>query len=151
MRRISGLDKLLKATGRPSNNAQWAELLKTDLKDCRLSIYGQRQGQAIVIAEMHLIEDGLSYDQFDQRIDLIVAGELLATEVPVHYALQGKAILMTGRCSLLAQVCGADLLLNNSFTGCVIGGEVRQKISIPIKSAGQAWLNLNQRFWAEGL
>ena len=51
----------------------------------------------------------------------------------MNYALQGKAILMTGRCSLIAQVCGADLRLNNSFTGCVIGGEVRQKISIPIK------------------
>jgi len=85
-----------------------------------------------VIAEMQPIEDGLHYDQFDQRIDIIVAGTLLATDVPLNYALQGKNILVTGRCSLIAQVCGADLLLNKSFNGC-IGGEVRQKFSIPLK------------------
>jgi hypothetical protein len=106
MRKISGLVQLLKSQAGPLNKTELAELVKINLTNCRLCIYGQRQGQVILIAEMQLIEDGLSYDQFDERMDIIVAGEILATDVPLNYTLRGKGILITGRCSLLAQVCG---------------------------------------------
>jgi hypothetical protein len=137
MRQLSGLDKLLKSANVPLNKTELAKLVRTDLSHCRFSVCGQNQGQSVVIAEMQLIEEGLRYDRFDQRIDLTFAGELLATEVPLNYTLQGKDIVITGRCSLVAQVCGADLLLNRSFAAGN-GAHVQQKFSITLKELSKA-------------
>jgi hypothetical protein len=70
---------------------------------------------------------------FDQRIDLIVAGPILRNDcVPLIYRLQGEQFAISGRCSMIARVCGVDLYLQRSYTG-VIGDIARQKFSIALK------------------
>lgn len=87
----------------------------------------------ILLATLYLLPDTLNYDSFDQRLDFIVAGPIVRNDcVPLTYRLQGHDFAISGRCSMIARVCGVDLYLQSSYTG-VIGEVARQKFSIAIK------------------
>ncbi len=109
-------------------------MLLSDLRHCRCTIYGCiGDDDQIVLAELDLLPNGLEYEMFDQRIDLVVAGPILRADcVPLTYCLQGDQFSITGRCSMIARVCGVDLYLQRSYTG-VVGDIARQKFAIPVK------------------
>lgn len=134
MRQIHGLEQLRSQHPGGLNAAQMAECLLDDLRQCRCTIYGCiGDDDKIVLAELDLLEDTLAYEMFDQRIDFIVAGAILRADcVPLTYRLQGKLFSITGRCSMIAKVCGVDLYLQSSYSG-VIGDISRQKFSIAVK------------------
>ncbi|OAI06031.1 hypothetical protein A1353_10105 [Methylomonas methanica] len=134
MRQIHGLEKLVEQQPGRLNAPKLAELLLTDLRECRCSIYGTiGDDDKVLLAELGLLPESLEYEMFDQRIDLIVAGPILRNDcVPLIYRLQGEQFAISGRCSMIARVCGVDLYLQRSYTG-VIGDVARQKFSIPLK------------------
>ncbi|OQW68873.1 MAG: hypothetical protein BVN35_19695 [Proteobacteria bacterium ST_bin11] len=134
MRRIHGLEKLIEQQSGRLNAQKLAELLLTDLRACCCSIYGTiGDDDRVLLAELDLLPDSLTYEMFDQRIDLIVAGPILRNDcVPLIYRLQGEQFAISGRCSMIARVCGVDLYLQRSYTG-VIGDIARQKFSIALK------------------
>ncbi|MBD9354801.1 hypothetical protein [Methylomonas albis] len=134
MRQIHGLEKLLEQQPGRLNAQKLAELLLTDLRQCRCSIYGTMgDNDRVLLAELDLLPDSLEYEMFDQRIDLIVAGPILRADcVPLIYSLQGEQFAISGRCSMIARVCGVDLYLQRSYTG-VVGDSARQKFAIPLK------------------
>ncbi|WP_446808522.1 hypothetical protein ACH50O_14680 [Methylomonas sp. 2BW1-5-20] len=134
MRQIHGLEKLVEQQSGRLNAQKLADLLLTDLRQCRCSIYGTiGDDDKVLLAELDLLADSLEYEMFDQRIDLIVAGPILRNDcVPLIYRLQGEQFAISGRCSMIARVCGVDLYLQRSYTG-VIGDVARQKFSIPLK------------------
>lgn len=112
-----------------------ASALLDDLQDCRCRIFGCIEEDAeILLATLLLLPDSLYYDAFDQRIDFTVAGPILRNDcVPLTYRLQGKLFAISGRCSMIARVCGVDLYLQRSYTG-VVGDIARQKFSIDINA-----------------
>jgi hypothetical protein len=134
MRQIHGLEKLVEQQPSRLNAQKLAELLLTDLRDCRCSIYGTiGDDDKVLLAELALLPESLAYEMFDQRIDLIVAGPILRNDcVPLIYRLQGERFALSGRCSMIARVCGVDLYLQRSYTG-VVGDVARQKFSIQLK------------------
>ncbi|AMK77538.1 MULTISPECIES: hypothetical protein [Methylomonas] len=134
MRQIHGLEKLVEQQPGRLNAQKLAELLLTDLRQCRCSIYGTiGDDDRVLLAELDLLADSLEYEMFDQRIDLIVAGPILRNDcVPLIYRLQGPHFAFSGRCSMIARVCGVDLYLQRSYTG-VVGDVARQKFAIPLK------------------
>lgn len=134
MRQIHGLEKLIEQQPGRLNAQKLAELLLTDLHGCRCSIYGTiGDDDRVLLAELDLLPDSLAYEMFDNRIDLIVAGPILRNDcVPLIYRLQGEQFAISGRCSMIARVCGVDLYLQRSYTG-VIGDIARQKFSIALK------------------
>jgi hypothetical protein len=134
MRQIHGLEKLAEQQPGRLNAQKLAELLLTDLRECRCSIYGTiGDDDRVLLAELDLLPGGIEYEMFDQRIDLIVAGPILRNDcVPLVYRLQGEQFALSGRCSMIARVCGVDLYLQHSYTG-VVGDAARQKFSIPLK------------------
>jgi hypothetical protein len=134
MRQIHGLEKLLEQQFGRLNAQKLAELLLTDLRQCRCSIYGTMgDNDRVLLAELDLLPDSLEYEMFDQRIDLIVVGPILRADcVPLVYRLQGELFAISGRCSMIARVCGVDLYLQRCYTG-VVGDSARQKFAIPLK------------------
>jgi hypothetical protein len=112
-----------------------ASLLLKDLQNCQCQIFGCiEDNDKVQLATLYLLPDDLRYEMFDQRIDLIVAGPVLRNDcVPLTYRLQGKEFSISGRCSVIAKVCGVDLYLQRSYS-CEIGDMARQKFSIDIKS-----------------
>lgn len=134
MRQIHGLEKLVEQQPGRLNAPKLAELLLTDLRECRCSIYGTIcDDDKVLLAELDLLPDSLEYEMFDQRIDLIVAGPILRNDcVPLIYRLQGEQFAISGRCSMIARVCGVDLYLQRSYTS-VVGDVARQKFAIPLK------------------
>lgn len=134
MRRIHGLETLCQHQSGILNAQKLADLLLADLRHCRCTIYGSiGDDDDIVLAELDLLPDSLDYEMFDQRIDLVVAGPVLRNDcVPLTYCLQGVEFSISGRCSMIARVCGVDLYLQQSYTG-VVGDIARQKFSIPLK------------------
>ncbi|OAI11400.1 hypothetical protein A1359_14750 [Methylomonas lenta] len=135
MKQFHGLDTLCQSRQGWLKPQDMASLLLKDLYDCQCQIFGCiEDNDKILLATLHLLPDDLSYEMFDQRIDLIVAGPILRNDcVPLTYRLQGKAFGISGRCSVIAKVCGVDLYLQRSYT-CEIGDIARQKFSIDIKS-----------------
>jgi len=134
MRQMHGLEKIRGSHPELLTAAKLAEILLDDLQDCRCLIYGSiGEDDKIVLAELELLPDTLSYERFDQRIDLCVSGPILRADcVPLTYRLQGQRFAVTGRCSMLAKVCGVDLYLQHSYTG-IAGDIARQKFAIPVK------------------
>ncbi|MDT4288895.1 hypothetical protein RO575_04955 [Methylomonas sp. MO1] len=134
MRKIHGLEKLVEQQPARLNAQILAELLLTDLHQCRCSIYGTiGDDDRVLLAQLALLPGGIEYEMFDQRIDLVVAGPILRNDcVPLVYRLQGEQFALSGRCSMIARVCGVDLYLQRSYTG-VVGDIARQKFAIPLK------------------
>ena len=134
MRTIHGLKKIRQLHPDSQNIQKLAEILLSDLQQCRCYIYGCiGDDEKIVLAELDLLPDTLIYDIFDQRIELCVSGSILRADcVPLTYRLQGKLFGITGRCSMIAKVCGVDLYLQRSYSG-IAGDIARQKFSIKLK------------------
>ncbi len=133
MRQLHGLENLRQQYPGRLNAQALAGLLLTDLASCHCTIYGCiGDDNQVVLAELGLLTDSLAYEMFDQRIDFIVAGPIQRADcVPLTYCLQGQVFSITGRCSMIARVCGVDLYLQRSYTG-VVGDIARQKFAIPI-------------------
>ncbi len=129
MRHVQGLERLCAAETDYLNIEKLTGLLLKDLRDCHFSIYGQSPQQ--LLAQLDLASDGLFYEQFDKRIDLTLHGKIACKDSPpLTYSLQGEHLAISGRCSILPQVCGVDLYLNHYDEET---GEVRQNFSIQVK------------------
>jgi hypothetical protein len=133
MRQYHGLEHFYHESMK-ANYSMLSEWLLNELQVCEASIYGQAAtGDNVILAQLGLQEDGLNYDAFDQRIDLTLTGLIVRSDcVPLTYRVQGRAFGFTGRCSMLAQVCGVDLYLNASYTG-MVGDKVHQRFAILLK------------------
>ena len=134
MRRFHGLDKFPQRHTGIVKIQDFANWLLNDLQNCQCHIYGCiADDDKILLSTLQLLPDTLNYDAFDQRIDFIVAGLITRNDcVPLTYRMQGRDFAITGRCSMIARVCGVDLYLQASYTG-TIGDVARQKFSIAIK------------------
>lgn len=134
MKQFHGLDTLCQAQQGWLKPRDLADLLQADLQACQCKIYGCiGEDSEILLATLDLLPETLNYDSFDQRLDFIVAGPIVNNDCPpLTYRLQGIDFAITGRCSMIARVCGVDLYLQNSYTA-VIGDMARQKFSIAIK------------------
>ena len=135
MKHFHGLDRLCQWHQGRLKRQNLAALLLDDLQQCQCQIFGCiGDDDKVLLATLSLLPDDLRYEMFDQRIGLIVAGPILRNDcVPLTYRLQGKEFGISGRCSMLAKVCGVDLYLQRSYTG-KIGDIARQTFSIDIKS-----------------
>lgn len=133
MKQLHGLEKLAQTLRKPINNSQLAQALLDDLQQCECVIYGCiGEDSEVELARLQLLPETLNYEMFDQRIDLNVAGNILRDDcVPLTYRLSGKQFAVTGRCSMIARVCGVDLYLHSSYTG-VVGDYARQRFSLPV-------------------
>ena len=133
MKQIHGLEKLCESLRKPVNTAQIAQALLDDLQQCCCQIYGCiGDDERIVLAELRLLPETLNYEMFDQRIDFNVAGPILRDDcVPLTYCMNGEKFGVSGRCSMIARVCGVDLYLHNSYTG-VVGDVARQRFSLAL-------------------
>lgn len=138
MRELHGLKKLCATQSGLLHDDRLAKLLMADLAEARLVIYGKNQTeQPIVLAVLGLISDSVQYDSFDQRLDLVFVGEIIANLSPaLTYCLQGQVFSVTGRCSTIPKVCGVDLYLSRSYSG-KIGDIARQSFSIAVKTLKQ--------------
>ena len=135
MRQLHGLKALSKLHSARLTSKVLADLLMRDLQQCRCFIYGRLDETPVLLTELVLQTDSLSYEMFDQRIELTVVGEIIRNNcVPLTYRLQGAQFSITGRCSMIPKVCGVDLYLNSSYSG-IVGDVVHQKFKIYIKEA----------------
>lgn len=135
MRHVLGLETIRAHHPERLNARRLAELLLLDLRECRCYIYGngEDEDKNVLLAELVLLPETLVYDNFDQRIDFVVSGQILRTDhVPLTYRLQAKSLAICGRCSVIPRVCGVDLYLQHSYT-CVAGDIARQKFAISVK------------------
>lgn len=135
MRQYQGLANLKQAHNGFLLAKDLAVLLLKDLANCECRIFGcMGDDDKVLLASLSLLAESLTYDSFDQRIDLTLAGPILRNDcVPLTYRLQGEILAITGRCSMIARVCGVDLYLQRSYTG-IVGDIARQKFSLDIKS-----------------
>jgi hypothetical protein len=135
MRQIEGLQSLCPSAGKSLSAPEMAKKLVTDLQHCRFYVYGRQENDSeILLAEMAIEEETLTYEQFAQRIDFWVSGAIVREDYPpLTYRLQGDKLIMRGRCSMIAKVCGVDLYLHSSYTGHT-GDYARQHFSIKLKS-----------------
>ena len=133
MKQLHGLENLAQSLRKPINVSQLAQTLIDDLQQCECTIYGCIADDPYVeLARLQLLPETLNYEMFDQRIDLNVAGVILRDDcVPLTYRLSGKQFAITGRCSMIARVCGVDLYLHSSYTGRV-GDFARQRFSLAV-------------------
>ena len=133
MKQLYGLKALSRRHNACLTNKVLADLLMQDLQQCRCFIYGRIDEVSVLLTEFVLQTDSLSYEMFDQRIDLTVVGEIIRNDcVPLTYRLQGTQFSITGRCSMIPKVCGVDLYLNSSYSG-IVGDVAHQKFKIYIK------------------
>lgn len=135
MKRFWGLQTLRAAHQGLLKPKDLAELLMDDLQQCQCHIYGCiGDDEHILLSILTLLPQTMLYEMFDQRIDFTVAGPILRNDcVPLTYRLQGGVFAITGRCSMIARVCGVDLYLQKSYTG-QIGDIARQKFSLDLKA-----------------
>jgi hypothetical protein len=135
MKQIHGLKNLTNDRRTTLNAQKLAALLQADLQQCRLTIFGcVETDDKVVLAELHVLTDSLEYRIHEQRLDFCVCGPILrADAVPLTYRLQGKQFAITGRCSMIAKVCGVDLYLQRSYTGKV-GDIARQNFSLYVST-----------------
>jgi hypothetical protein len=134
MKHYHGLESLRQPDQDRDTVHQFAQRLLSALHDCRCQIYGCiADDDRILLAELQLEPDTLHYDQFDQRIDCRVSGPIRRADcVPLTYHLFGNGFGISGRCSMIAKVCGVDLYLQRSYTG-IVGDIAAQKFSIAVK------------------
>ncbi|NBV75892.1 MAG: hypothetical protein EBR59_08045 [Methylococcaceae bacterium] len=133
MKQLHGLENLAQSLRKPINASQLAQALLDDLRQCECVIYGCIDDNPLIeLARLQLLPDTLNYEMFDQRIDLNVAGTILRDDcVPLTYRLSGQQFAISGRCSMIARVCGVDLYLHSSYTG-VVGDLARQRFSLAV-------------------
>jgi len=132
MRQFHGLDQLLSNTGTNRIEAL-ATALQHDLQHCHCHIMGCIAEQTVLLASLALMPDSLIYHRFEQRLDWLVEGAIVRNDcVPLTYRLQGQQFAISGRCSVLPQVCGVDLYLSSSYT-CTLGDKARQGFSLSLK------------------
>ena len=133
MKQLHGLEKLRQKHAGMINTAKLAEIFINDLRHCECTIYGCiGDDEQIVLAKLSLLPETLNYEMFDQRLDLNVEGKILRNDcVPLTYCLKGELFSMTGRCSIIARVCGVDLYMCNNYSE-QIGDTVRQRFSLSI-------------------
>lgn len=133
MRKEHGLSELIKQHKGCVNKRILSQLLLADLKNCQCSIYGEiAENFPLLLAELTLIPESLYFEQFDQRIDFIVAGEIINNQSPpLTYKVQGDKYSFDGRCSVIPQVCGVDLYLGSKYTEKV-GERIQQRFSIAV-------------------
>ena len=133
MKQLHGLENLKQILGKPVNTSRLAEVLLHDLQHCACTIYGCIDDDPYIeLARLQLLPDTLNYEMFDQRIDLSVSGIIRRDDcVPLTYRLAGEVFSITGRCSMIARVCGVDLYLHSSYTG-IAGDMARQRFGIPL-------------------
>ena len=135
MKILHGLEKIAQKPLNTLKPANLATLLLADLQDCVCYIYGDDGANPkTLLAALRLLPDTLNYLPLEQRLELIVAGPILRNDcVPLTYCLQGKEFSVTGRCSMIAKVCGVDLYLQSSYTGR-IGDVARQRFAFDLKN-----------------
>jgi hypothetical protein len=132
MRQIDGLTDLKQQSPARLNAEKLAMMLIDDLQACYCSIYGISNDDNVLLARLDLVADTLNYDAFDQRLDWVVAGPIVRNDcVPLTYRMQGRTLALSGRCSMIARVCGVDLYLQRSYTG-VLGDVARQRFSLSV-------------------
>lgn len=133
MKQMLGLSQLIASHHERLNIKSLAEMLMEDLQDCHCFIYGRDGDDPQLLADLPLLKGSLEYEMFDQRIDLILLGEILRNDcVPLTYRLQGRQVSISGRCSMLPQVCGVDWYLGKGYSGRV-GGDVRLRFKVSVK------------------
>ncbi|WP_305908163.1 hypothetical protein Q9L42_012000 [Methylomarinum sp. Ch1-1] len=116
----------------PTHQALAAVLMR-DLQHCRCYIYGQQAEEHVLLAVLGLQAGSLDYEKFDQRIDFMLAGEIIRDDcVPLTYRLQGDCFSITGRCSMLPRVCGVDWYIGGGYSGKA-GDQARLKFKVSIK------------------
>lgn len=135
MKQMLGLSQLIMSHYGRLNIKSLAELLMEDLQDCHCFIYGRDRDDPQLLADLPLLKGSLEYEMFDQRIDLILLGEILRDDcVPLTYRLQGRKVSISGRCSMLPQVCGVDWYLGKGYSGRA-GEDARLRFKISVKEA----------------
>ncbi|MBS3963662.1 MAG: hypothetical protein KGZ80_04040 [Methylomonas sp.] len=133
MKQIHGLDTVSRSHCGLLSPPVIANLLIDDLAGGYCEIYGDQDGQRILLTKLDLLPTTLAYDPFDRRLSWSVAGPILRNDcVPLTYKMQGKQFAITGRCSVIPKVCGVDLYLHRSYTG-IIGDTVRQRFTVSTK------------------
>ncbi len=138
MKTLDGLKTLSEALSEHFTEQRLAEMLLQDLDNCRLTINGAMHEQPVVLAELGAQTEGIVYEPFDKRIDLMLEGRILRDDCPpLTYCLQGKRFRISGRCSMIPKVCGVDLYLSHSYSG-KRGDVVRQKMKIYLAEVMQA-------------
>lgn len=142
MREFHGLDKLCADQQGLLNSHKLARLLMADLAEARLLIYGKDSADnPMRLAVLTLLPETMQYENFDQRLDLVFVGEIMANATPaLSYCLQGQEFSVTGRCSTISKVCGVDFYLSRSYTG-KIADVVRQPFAISVKALQQELLD----------
>ena len=134
MRKFQGLEKLCLNQEGLLTPKRLAQLLITDLAEAQMLIYGRHiDDKPVLLAILNLLPDSLQYDPFDQRLDLVFAGQIIADSSPaLTYCLQGREFSVTGRCSTIPKICGVDLYLSRTFTR-TLGDIARQPFAISMK------------------
>ena len=126
MVKMLGLEQL----SYPENKDRLVEYFMEDFKTGLLNVYSINSiDERTLLAELQLMDDGISYNWFEARIDLFFQGRLKRKGNPVCYHLSGSKLLIKGRCSVIMNVCGADLLMNKSSFEC-LGQLMWQKYTI---------------------
>ncbi len=135
MRKEQGLDKLIRNQTELITVKHLSSLLLEDLKNCHCLVYGKtKDDEAVLLAELNIIADSLSYEMFDQRIEFAVAGEILSNQYPpLTYKVEGETFGFYGRCSTVPKVCGVDLYFNQSYSE-IVGDIARQNFKISVKA-----------------
>jgi hypothetical protein len=133
MRTIYWLDNFQLQNPQRLNKQKIAEILLQGLQECVCKIYGSITDDSnVLLAELTLLADSLTYDVFQQRIDFCVMGSILRNDCPpLIYHLQTANFGIKGRCSMLPKVCGVDLYLEGSYTG-VVGDIARQNFALNV-------------------
>lgn len=135
MKQMLGLNRLISGHRECWTVKFLAEWLMEDLQDCHCCIYGQLDGESLLLADLPLQKGSLEYEMFDQRIDLVLYGEILRDDcVPLTYQLKGENIEISGRCSMLPQVCGVDWYLGKGYSGKT-GDFARLRFKVSVKEA----------------
>ena len=115
MVKMLGLEQL----SYPENKDRLVEYFMEDFKTGLLNVYSKNSfDERTLLAELQLRDDGISYNGFEARIDLLFQGRLKRKGKPTCYHLSGSKLSIEGRCSVIMNVCGADLLMNKSSFEC---------------------------------
>jgi len=134
MRQEQGLELLTQNQRGQVSAKILSKLLLEDLEQCYCRIFGKNAAdEAVLLAELKLLPETLTYEMFDQRIELVVVGDIVNNQyVPLTYQVQGKEYSFHGRCSVIPKVCGVDLYLSKTYTE-VLGDRVRQRFFVSVK------------------
>ena len=134
MRQEQGLKSLTRQQRGQVSAKTLSKLLLDDLEQCCCKIFGKTTSEELVLlAELKLVEGSLYYEMFDQRIELVVEGEIINDRyVPLIYQVEGEHYNFHGRCSVIPKVCGVDLYLSKTYTE-KLGDRVRQRFFVSVK------------------